>query len=144
MRKYILTAFTFLMHTVTNHSSVNMPKVIEESHILGPVNNDVDSTEYIKIDDVHSATWYNMHGAKMASGAKFHKDSLIAAYNHSKMNTYLRVTNVKNNKSIIVKVSDRMGSSRKNYIDLSKCAFDSIGDSRSGRINVIVEQIVNK
>ena len=44
---------------------------------------------------------------------------------------------------IIVKVNDRMGYKGGNHIDLSKCAFDSIGNTGSGRIKVIVEEIKN-
>jgi rare lipoprotein A len=55
------------------------------------------------------------------------------------MGTYLRITNIKDSSSIIVKVTDRMGYKGSNHIDLSKCAFDSIGNPKSGRINVIVE-----
>ena len=99
--------------------------------------------EYVKKPNVHSATWYNMHGHKTASGERFHKDSLTAAYNYSKLGTYLRVTNPSTNLSVIVKVNDRMGYKGRNHIDLSKCAFDSIGNTGSGRIKVIVEEIKN-
>jgi rare lipoprotein A (peptidoglycan hydrolase) len=36
-----------------------------------------------------------------------------------------------------------MGYKGGNHIDLSKCAFDSIGNTGSGRIKVIVEEIKN-
>jgi rare lipoprotein A len=49
------------------------------------------------------------------------------------------VTNISNNESVIVKVNDRMGYKGKNHIDLSKCAFDSIGNTGSGRIKVKIE-----
>ena len=84
-----------------------------------------------------------MHGHKTASGERFHKDSLTAAYNFSKLGTYLRVTNTSTNLSVIVKVNDRMGYKGGNHIDLSKCAFDSIGNTESGRIKVVVEEIKN-
>ena len=87
-----------------------------------------------------TATWYQAHGSKTYSGEVFHKDSLTAAY-HAKMGTYLKVTNKSNGKSVIVKVTDRMGSSHKNKIDLSKKAFESIANINSGRIKVIVEKI---
>lgn len=94
-----------------------------------------------KLGGIHKATWYNMHGHKTASGERFHKDSLTAAYNFSKLGSYLKVTNVTSGLTVIVKVNDRMGIKNKNHIDLSKCAFDSIANPNSGRINVIVEKI---
>ena len=58
------------------------------------------------------------------------------------MHSLLKVTNVNTNEVIIVKVTDRMGYKGSNHIDLSKCAFDSIGNPSSGRIKVIVEEVV--
>jgi rare lipoprotein A len=100
-----------------------------------------DTLIFTKIGETHSATWYNMHGHKTASGEIFHKDSLTAAYNFSKLGSYLRVTNVSSGLRVIVKVSDRMGNRSKNHIDLSKCAFDSIANPKCGRIKVIVEEL---
>jgi rare lipoprotein A len=92
-------------------------------------------------DEIHNATWYNLHGHQTASGERFHKDSLTAAYNSAKFGTYLKVTNVSNNESIIVKVTDRMGNKTPNRIDLSLCAFDSISKPSSGRLKVKLEEI---
>ena len=86
------------------------------------------------------ATWYQAHGSKTYSGEHFHKDSLTAAY-YTEMDTYLRVTNKNNGKSVVVRVTDRMGSRTKNKIDLSKKAFEEIANINSGRVKVIVEVI---
>ena len=92
-------------------------------------------------DEIHSATWYNLHNHYTASGERFHKDSLTAAYNHAEFGTYLKVTNISNNESIIVKVTDRMGNKSANRIDLSLCAFDSIANLSSGKAKVIIEVV---
>ena len=92
-------------------------------------------------DEIHSATWYNLHNHYTASGERFHKDSLTAAYNYAKFGTYLKVTNLSNNESIIVKVTDRMGNKSANRIDLSLCAFDSIASLSSGKAKVTVEVV---
>jgi rare lipoprotein A len=112
--------------------------------VFSQLNKFDDSKEFVKKGGIHSATWYNPHGARTASGEKFHKDSLTCAYNFSKMGSYLKVTNTYTNEEVIVKVTDRMGNKSSNHIDLSKCAFDSIGDPNSGRIKVIVEEVVGK
>lgn len=98
-----------------------------------------DST--IPYDDIHSATWYNAHGRNTASGERFHKDSLTAAYNFDKFGTLIKVTNIENEKSVIVKVTDRMGNKSSNKIDLSIAAFDSIANLSSGRLKVRLEKI---
>ena len=152
MKKYFLTLATVVMHNFVNVSTFNVkttentpvePETKEiETDEVSLVNGE-DSLQYVKKPNVHSATWYNMHCHKTASGERFHKDSLTAAYNYSKLGTYLRVTNTSTNLSVIVKVNDRMGYKGGNHIDLSKCAFDSIGNTGSGRIKVIVEEIKN-
>lgn len=92
-------------------------------------------------EQIHSATWYNLHNHYTASGEKFHKDSLTAAYNYEEFGTYLKVTNLSNNESIIVKVIDRMGNKSPNRIDLSISAFDSIANLSSGKAKVTVEVV---
>jgi len=152
MKKYILIFFTFGFHNFTNTSLfrtnfvsdqnlvVNLPKVNDDVTKKVPVR-PIDTVSIEKKVAVHSATWYNPHGAKTASGERFHKDSLTAAYNFSKMHSYLIVTNVSNGLSVRVRVTDRMGNKSRNHIDLSKCAFDSIGNPNSGRLKVTVEEI---
>jgi len=152
MRKYILTVCTFLFHTLINSSNTSekIEKKLKED--VKQIINDTqksdevleDSTIYVKKGGIHSATWYNPHGARTASGIKFHRDSLTCAYNFSKMYSLLKVTNVNTNQFIVVKVTDRMGNKSRNHIDLSKCAFDSIGNPKIGRVKVIVEEIVDK
>jgi len=87
------------------------------------------------------ATWYDMHGAKTASGVKMHRDSLTAAYNSVPLHTKLKIVNPTNNKSCIVTVTDRMGNKTPNRIDLSYKAFGEVANRSQGRINVIVIKI---
>lgn len=127
------------MKEQSEFESITKTEVKEEVKVSEEV--DSPKPQVVKVvEDVNTATWYNPHGARTTSGSRFHKDSLTAAYNFSKMGSYLRVTNIYDSVSIVVKVTDRMGNKSKNIIDLSKCAFDSIGN-RSGRIKVFVEEI---
>jgi rare lipoprotein A len=122
--------------------SITKTEVKEEVKVSEEVKVKVDSpTPQVTkvVEDINTATWYNLHGNRTASGERFHRDSLTAAYNFCELGTYLRVTNVSNNESVIVKVNDRMGYKGKSHIDLSKCAFDSIGNTGSGRIKVKIE-----
>lgn len=150
MKKYILTMCAFLVHTLANNSnSLKIQNTLDElekksiiSNIEVEKKDTRDSIYFNKRGGVHSATWYNPHGSRTASGLKFHRDSLTAAYNFSEMHSYLKVTNVNTNESIVVRVTDRMGNKSKNHIDLSKCAFDSISNPKTGRVKVIVEEII--
>ena len=87
------------------------------------------------------ATWYNSHGAKTASGVRMHRDSLTAAYNYVPFGTKLEVTNKETQELCTVVVTDRMGKTSPGRIDLSYAAFDSIGDLRKGRMEVIIKTI---
>lgn len=141
MIKYIklilLTSFIFVASPVT--SIYNKSSFIT---IRPDVKSTVKEVKVIEDESVtHIATWYNLHGNRTASGERFHKDSLTAAYNFVKLGTYLKVTNINNEESIVVKVTDRMGNKTPNRIDLSISAFDSIASLSSGKAKVIIEVI---
>jgi rare lipoprotein A len=53
----------------------------------------------------------------------------------------VRVTNLANGKSVVVRVNDRGTFPRGRIIDLSKSAFSSIGSTRSGLIKVKIEAL---
>ncbi len=93
--------------------------------------------------DHHIATWYDLHGRKTTSGQRMHRDSATAAYNHVPLGTLLLVTNTQNNKSCVVKVTDRMGHKTKKakYIDLSKAAFGFLSHHGAGRITVTIKHL---
>lgn len=58
--------------------------------------------------------------------------------------TSLKVTNLSNNKSVVVVVKDRGPAKRLNRsIDLSKAAFAQIADLKSGLIKVKIEEVSN-
>ncbi len=145
-------AGTFMFHTFIGNSNYSTFTVdyIEDEMVNSDVNHtteievEKDTSVFIKKGGIHSATWYNPHGARTASGLRFHKDSLTCAYNFTKMYSILKVTNPITNQSVYVKVTDRMGNKSSNHIDLSKCAFDSIGNPSSGRIKVIVEEVITQ
>ena len=91
--------------------------------------------------DTGVASYYavKFHGRKTASGEIFHKDSLTAAHKTLPFGTRVRVTNLKNNKSVIVKVNDRGMQGKKRIIDLSPAAAKELNMIGSGLIKVKVE-----
>ena len=91
--------------------------------------------------DTGVASYYatKFHGRKTASGEIFYKDSLTAAHKTLPFGTKVRVTNLKNNKSVIVKVNDRGMRGKKRIIDLSPAAAKELNMIGSGLIKVKVE-----
>ena len=87
------------------------------------------------------ASWYHdkFHGRKTASGDIFSQKKLTCASNQYPLGTWLRVTNLINGKSVIVRVNDRMAVRMKRVVDLSKAAAREIGMEKSGVGRVKVE-----
>lgn len=90
------------------------------------------------------ASYYSnrMHGRRMSDGTKYHKDSLTCAHRRYPLGTMLKVTNIKNGKSVVVKVTDRCG--RRRIIDLSYAAAKALGIITQGVAMVTVEKYVEK
>ena len=78
---------------------------------------------------------------KTASGERFNQFSNTAAHKKLPFGTKVKVTNVKNEKSVIVKINDRGPFIKGRIIDLSRSAFKSIGNLDSGVINVKIKVV---
>jgi rare lipoprotein A len=89
-----------------------------------------------------TASYYGakFHGRKTSSGERFHKDSLTAAHHTLPFGTYIKVTNLKNNDTVIVRVNDRIAH-KKRLIDLSPAAARKLGFIKDGTAKVKVEVI---
>ena len=88
-----------------------------------------------------TASFYhnNFNGKKTASGEIFNQKKLTAAHNTVPLGTWLKVTNMRNKKAVIVQVIDRLHHSSRRLIDLSKAAASKIGFTKSGLLPVKVE-----
>lgn len=90
-----------------------------------------------------TASWYGpgFQGKKTSTGDKFDMHGLTCASNQYKLGTWLRVTNLKTGKSVIVRVNDRMHPRMKRIVDLSKGAASQIGMISKGVAKVKVEDL---
>ncbi|MGY3925012.1 septal ring lytic transglycosylase RlpA family protein [Aeromonas jandaei] len=79
------------------------------------------------------------HGKKTASGELYRNNLNSAAHMELPFGSMVRVTNLANGKSVVVKVNDRGAFKSGRIIDLSKSAFGSIANIRDGIIKVKVE-----
>ena len=88
--------------------------------------------------DIVNVSYYGKehHGKKTASGEIFDMNKLTTAHKKLPFGTIIEMTNIHNNKSIVVKVNDRGPYIKGRTFDLSKAAFDSIGDIKRGVIKV--------
>ena len=79
------------------------------------------------------------HGRKTANGDIFSQKKLTCASNQYALGTWLKVTNMLNGKSVLVRVNDRMNVKMKRVVDLSKAAASAIGLDKRGITKVTVE-----
>ena len=86
------------------------------------------------------ASYYHdkYEGRVTRSGELFSQNKLTCASNTHPIGTILKVTNIENNKSVIVKVNDT-GRFTKVTLDLSKRAFKKIADLDNGIIDVLID-----
>lgn len=93
-------------------------------------NNDEVKTSY--------ASYYHdkFNGKRTASGAVFSNDKLTAAHRTLPFGTKVKVTNPKNGESVVVTINDRGPFHSSRALDLSKAAFDEIGNLASGQLAI--------
>lgn len=78
---------------------------------------------------------------KTANGEQFNHRSNTAAHKDLPFGTLVRVTNIENGKSVTVRINDRGPFSENRIIDLSRSAFNSIGDLDTGIIDVQIKVV---
>ncbi len=91
------------------------------------------------------ASWYSpsLAGAKTASGEAYVPTKLTAAHRTLPFGTHVLVTNLHNDKSIVVRINDRGPFVHGRVIDLSQSAANQIGMIRQGVAQVKVDLITN-
>ena len=98
------------------------------------------ATSKSKVIDGKASYYANMfQGRKTANGQIFDQGKLTAAHRTLPFGTKVKVTNINNDKSVIVTINDRGPFIRGRIIDLSSSAFKAIGNPRTGVLNVTME-----
>jgi len=89
------------------------------------------------------ASYYGkrFHGRKTASGERFDMYKLTAAHRKLALGTIVKVTNLENDRFVIVVINDRGPYIRGRDIDLSKGAAKQIGMVRKGVVKVKIEKL---
>ena len=87
------------------------------------------------------ASWYGpgFHGNRTANGEWFNQYDLTAAHRYLPFGTWVRVTNLNNGRSVVVRINDRGPFTGGRVIDLSTAAAEAIGMINSGVAPVSVE-----
>jgi len=83
------------------------------------------------------------NGRQTANGEVYRNEKYTAACNQLPLNTWIKVTNLKNSRSVIVRINDRLNFHNKRLVDLSKCAAQKLGIIGRGIAKVKVEELDN-
>jgi rare lipoprotein A len=83
-------------------------------------------------------------GRKTANGDSYNPEHLTAACNVLPLGTWIKVTNLKNRKTVLVRTNDRMHPKMNRLVDLSKAAATILGYAKSGLTKVKVEVLGRK
>lgn len=81
------------------------------------------------------------HGGPTASGERFNMHAMTAAHRTAPLGSHLRVTNLKNGRSVVVRINDRGPFVKGRIIDLSRAAADRLGFVSAGLTRVSVERV---
>ncbi len=94
-------------------------------------------------DEVGIASWYgrDFHGKKTANGEIYDMHAMSAAHKTLPLPTMVRVTNLDNGRSVVVRVNDRGPFVKSRLIDLSYAAARALGYDRKGTARVRVQAL---
>lgn len=93
-----------------------------------------------------TASFYanSFNGKKTANGETYSQKKMTAACNVLPLGTWIRVTNLRNGRSVVVKTNDRLHARMKRVVDLSRTAAEKLNYVRSGLTRVKVEVLGKK
>lgn len=92
------------------------------------------------------ASWYGkeFHGRRTANGEKFDKNELTAAHRTLQMPSLVRVTNLENGRSVVVRINDRGPFARGRVIDVSQKAASLLGFVNKGTARVRLDLLAEE
>ncbi|MBV6289979.1 septal ring lytic transglycosylase RlpA family protein [Pseudomonas aegrilactucae] len=108
--------------------------------LAGCAGHDIDPRGY---DQTGTASYYGArhHGKRTASGEPFNQHGLTAAHRSLPFGTRVQVTNLANDRRVVVRINDRGPHTRGRLIDLSRAAAEQLGMIRSGTARVRVQRL---
>lgn len=121
--------------STTGYYKVGKPYKIADKIYTPKIQNDYD--------EVGMASWYgsDFHRKETANGATFNRNSITAAHRTLPLPCMVKVTNLSNNKTLVVMVNDRGPFSKSRILDMSEHAADLLGFRGKGTTKVRVQYL---
>ncbi len=143
MKKSIILLLSFTSILAINAQDVSGPSASTPKEHKSKKNKRNVSKEKIHFG---TASFYanKFEGKKTANGEIFSQKKLTAASNILPLNQWVRVTNIHNNLSVVLRITDRMHKNNKRLIDLSKSAAKKLKYTGYGLAHVKVEVLGKK
>lgn len=154
MKKFVLLSMLFLLPAcaqteLASHMLKQTPiadneqppgyfKVGKSYRIMGQRYTPRESYDH---SEVGIASWYgpNFHGKMTANGETFDKFEMTAAHRTLQMPSIVRVTNLENGRSVVLRVNDRGPFAKDRVIDVSERAAELLAFKKQGTARVRVE-----
>ncbi len=91
-----------------------------------------------------TASWYGhaFQGKRTANGERYDMYAMTAAHNSLPLSSYVEVTNLKNKRSVIVRINDRGPFHGNRVIDLSYAAAKELGIQKAGTGSIEITPLV--
>jgi peptidoglycan lytic transglycosylase len=136
MRKLVMGCAVAALVALSARSEARPPSSIAFTQLVAP-----RPTE--AITEVGVASWYGeaFDGNPTANGEIYDMNGLTAASRTLPLGTKLKVTNLRNHRSLVLRINDRGPYIPGRFLDVSKAAAEELGFKRSGLALVEVKVI---
>lgn len=145
----ILVMISLVGFTIVKTEATVSEKPVMDAETI-PVNEEenlpqTSLIDYTNIGDM-KASWYGpgFHGKITANGEIYDQMAFTAAHKKLKFGTLLKITNPKNDRSVVVRINDRGPYIGGRHLDLSKAAAIELGIMWKGVAKLKVEEITLK
>ncbi len=100
---------------------------------------------YDEFEEVGTASWYgaDFHGKKTANGEIYDLSTMTAAHRTLPLPSMVKITNLRNGRSVIARVNDRGPFAKNRVIDVSQKAAEELGFKNQGTAQVRVQLLRN-
>jgi rare lipoprotein A len=135
MHKRWLSLTTIIVATATQSLQIALaaPNSLDLETEVQPETIKVLSTQ------IGEASWYGHEGGPLtATGERYNPRSLSAAHRRLPFGSKVQVTNLRNNRSVVVRINDRGPYTGGRIIDLSAAAAEKVGIKGVGQVRLDV------